>query len=434
MTASLPPEILVAPPGPRARAVGDRLAAIESPAFEARREARAAASGEDQAPIVYARGLGANVWDVDGNRYVDLTAGFGALLLGHQHPAVQAAVAAQSQTLALALGDVYGSEVKAELGEALVALFPAPGARMMFGLSGADAVTAALKTAALVTGRSAIVAFRGAYHGLSHGPLAACGLNEGFRRPFLGQLGIKATFAPYPAAAEELDDAILHVEAALVSGTIGAVLVEPILGRGGCVVPPPEFLPKLRALCDRAGALLVVDEIWTGLGRAGAVLASGEAGIVPDLLCLGKGLGGGVPISACIGTKEVMAAWGAHGGTAIHTATHFGNPLACAAALATLKTLRDRDLAVRARYVGARFVERLERAAGTKARIVGRGLMLGIVLDDAARALATGRKLLERGYIVLTGGVEGNVITLTPPLEIEEPLLDGFADALGAVL
>jgi 4-aminobutyrate aminotransferase/(S)-3-amino-2-methylpropionate transaminase len=414
--------------------VAARLTAIESPAFAARRQSRAAESGEDQSPIVYARGAGSNVWDVDGNRYVDLTAGFGALLLGHQHPAVKAAVAAQNDTLALALGDVYGSDVKADLGEALVALFPAPGARMMFGLSGADAVTAALKTAALVTGRSAIVAFRGAYHGLSHGPLAACGLNEGFRRPFLGQLGIKATFAPYPASAAELDETILHVEAALVSGTIGAILVEPILGRGGCVVPPPEFLPRLRALCDRAGALLVVDEIWTGLGRAGAMLACGEAGIVPDLLCLGKGLGGGLPISACIGTAQVMAAWADHGGTAIHTATHFGNPLACAAALATLETLRERDLAVRARYVGARFVERLERALGAEGRVVGRGLMIGVELADAGAALAAARKLLARGYVVLTGGVAGNVLTLTPPLEIEEPLLDGFADALREVV
>ena len=305
------------------------------------------------------------------------------------------------------------------------------GARVLFGLSGADAITAALKTSALVTGRGGIVAFRGAYHGLSHGPLAACGLNEGFRAPFMSQIGIRTTFAPYPASEKELDDCILHVETALVSGTIGAVLVEPLLGRGGCVVPPVAFLPRLRALCDRAGALLIVDEIWTGLGRAGSWLACGESGVVPDLLCLGKGLGGGLPISACIGSKEVMAEWGKHGGTAIHTATHFGFPLACASALATLHVAPERDLPVRARYVGARFIAALEEAGIT---VRGRGLMLGVVLEDGAKALAVARRLLGRGYIVLTGGVDGNVLTLTPPLDVEEPLLQGFTSALALSL
>lgn len=429
---SLPPEIVAPPPGPKARALGARLAAVECPAFEARRGARASASGEDQSPIVYARGDGANVWDVDDNRYVDLTAGFGALLLGHGHPAVKAAVAAQNEKLALALGDVYGSDVKAELAERLVAIHPMKGARVLFGLSGADAVTAALKTSALVTGRGGIVAFRGAYHGLSHGPLAACGLNEGFRAPFMSQIGIRTTFAPFPSSDHELDDSMLHVETALVSGTIGAVVVEPLLGRGGCVVPPVAFLPRLRALCDRAGALLIVDEIWTGLGRAGAWLACGESGVVPDLLCLGKGLGGGLPISACIGSKEVMAEWGKHGGTAIHTATHFGFPLACASALATLQVATERDLPVRARYVGARFAAALEEALPKGITVRGRGLMLGVVLPDGAKALAVARRLLGRGYIVLTGGVEGNVLTLTPPLDVDEPLLDGFVGALRA--
>ena len=431
------PHITVAPPGPRSRELSARLSAVESPAFDARRAARAKTSGEAQSAIVYERGLGANVFDVDGNRYVDLVAGFGALPLGHGAPEIAEALRAQGEKLTLALGDVYGSDPKVALCEELAALFPAKGARVLLGLSGADAVTAALKTAMLVTERPGVVAFRGGYHGLSYGPLAACGYAEAFRAPFAPQLGVPVTFVQYPTDAATLNDALVHLETTLVSGTVGAVLVEPILGRGGCVLPPPELLPRLRALCDRAGALLVVDEIWTGLGRSGAWLASAEAGIVPDLLCIGKALGGGLPISACIGTKEVMAAWGAHGGSAIHTATHFGFPLACATALATLKAVREGDLPVRARYVGSRFLGALE--AGTEGlgvrQVRGRGLLVGIELEGgAARALAVSRKLLERGYIVLTGGVAGDVLTLTPPLLIEEALLTAFSEALSDVL
>jgi 4-aminobutyrate aminotransferase/(S)-3-amino-2-methylpropionate transaminase len=428
------PEIHVAPPGPRSRALAARLAAVESPAVDARREERARTSGHEQVPIVYDHGAGPNVVDVDGNRYVDLAAGFGALLLGHAPATVAEAVAAQERRLWLALGDVYAAEPKVALCERLVRLFPEPGARVMLGASGADAVTAALKTAVLATGRSGVVAFEGAYHGLSHGPLAACGLRPSFREPFAEQLNAHVVFAPYPTDAASLDGSIGAVERALSTREVGAVLVEPILGRGGCVVPPAAFLPALQRVCARAGALLVCDEIWTGLGRSGAWLASVDAGVVPDVVCLGKGLGGGLPISACVGRGNVMAAWGEHGGTTIHTATHFGAPVACAAALATLAALAGLD--VRAREVGARWAEGLRHALqGCRvADVRGQGLMIGVELEGgAARALAVTRQLLQRGWIVLTGGAAGDVLTLTPPLDIDEALLEAFTDALVAV-
>jgi 4-aminobutyrate aminotransferase/(S)-3-amino-2-methylpropionate transaminase len=215
------------------------------------------------------------------------------------------------------------------------------------------------------------------------------------------------------------------------------VLVEPILGRGGCVVPPREFLPALRSACDDAGALLVCDEIWTGLGRSGAWLASVEGGVVPDIVCLGKGLGGGWPISACVGSGRAMAGWGAHGGTTIHTATHFGAPPMCAAALATLEVLERERLPERARSTGARWIDRLrERTQGLGIREVrGHGLMVGVELEGGgARALAVTRRLLASGWIVLTGGADGSTLTLTPSLDIEEALLGAFADALAAAL
>jgi 4-aminobutyrate aminotransferase-like enzyme len=430
------PEIRVAPPGPVSRALAARLAAVESPAVDARREERARTSGREQAPIVYEHGEGPNVVDVDGNRYVDLAAGFGALLLGHVPARVAEAVALQERRLWLALGDVYAAEAKVTLCERLVQLHPEPGARVMLGASGADAVTAALKTAVLATGRAGVVAFEGAYHGLSHGPLAACGLRPGFREPFADQLNAHVVFAPYPRDAASLEASMTAVERALSTRAVGAVLVEPILGRGGCVVPPSGFLTALRDACTRSGALLVCDEIWTGLGRSGAWLASVEAGVVADLVCLGKGLGGGLPISACIGRGSAMAAWGAHGGTTIHTATHFGAPLACAAALATLAALADRGLDVRAREVGARWADALRsalRGCGV-VDVRGRGLMIGVELEGGApRALSVTRHLLQRGWIVLTGGAAGDVLTLTPPLDIDEALLEAFTGALAAV-
>jgi 4-aminobutyrate aminotransferase/(S)-3-amino-2-methylpropionate transaminase len=422
------PLVKTAPPGPRSRELAARLSAVECPAFDARREAREEASGAEHAPIVYAEGRGANVVDVDGNRYVDLVAGFGALVLGHRPAAVAKAAAAQGDKLWLALGDVYASDAKVALCEKLAAMFPEPGARVMLGLSGADAVTAALKTAVLATGRAGVVAFRGAYHGLSHGPLAACGLSDAFREPFAEQLGKHVSFVPYGDA-----DAAAR---ALRGGGIGAVLVEPVLGRGGCIVPDDAFLPALRAACDAAGALLVADEIWTGLGRSGETLAS-TALTVPDVVCIGKALGGGYPVSACVGRGAAMAAWGARGGTAIHTATHFGAPIACAAALSVLAEIETRGLAARARDVGARWQDALAvRAEGRGVREVrGRGLMVGVELEGgSARALAVGRALLARGWIVLTGGEAGDVLTLTPPLDVAEPLLGAFAGALGEAL
>jgi 4-aminobutyrate aminotransferase-like enzyme len=438
MSVQALPDVRVPPPGPRSRALASRLASVESPSVAARREAQEQASGEDSGAIVYAEASGVNVVDVDGNRYVDLAAGFGALLLGHRPESVGRAIEAQSGKLWLALGDVYPSEAKVALCERLAGLYPKAGARVMLGASGADAVTAALKTAVLATGRPGVLAFDGAYHGLSHGPLAACGLRPSYREPFAESLNPHVTFAPYPHDLSSLDAAMTVAKQALAGGRVGAVLVEPILGRGGCVVPPRDFLPALRAACDRAGALLVSDEIWTGLGRSGAWLASVEAGALPDIVCLGKGLGGGLGISACVGSAQAMAPWGAHGGTTIHTATHFGSPIHCAAALATLDALDRGSLPARALGVGERWMGRLREVAkgpGGLLDVRGRGLMIGLALaGGGARGSLVTRRLLRAGWVVLTGGSRGDVLTLTPPLEIDERLLDAFCPALAEAL
>ncbi len=462
------------PPGPTSREIAERLAAVELPHVAARQGARAEQAGVDFSPIAYARTQGSFVEDADGNIYVDLAAGFGACTLGHAPaPVLERMHAAMSQNW-LALGDLYGHALKLELCERLARLYPERGARVALGLSGADALTAAIKTCALYTHKPGLIAFTGGYHGLSYAPLAACGLTESFRAPFAGHLGNHVTFAPYPSS-KSVFPALATVEERLRQGSVGGVIIEPILGRGGCVPASKDALAALRTLCDKYNALLVFDEVWTGLGRCGALLAAPPG--LADIVCVGKGLGAGVPISACIGRAHVMECWGEHGGATVHTATHFGSPGACAAALATLDTLAAHDLPNRARRTGDAWRNSLKTIAATPdgaragMRVTGAGLMIGLHFHPGRSAKASGfsvppnasddaiesspslrdpptqrdaeipeppsaftlrlmRALLERGYITVSGGKRGDVLTLTPALTIDETLLAGFDRAL----
>jgi 4-aminobutyrate aminotransferase/(S)-3-amino-2-methylpropionate transaminase len=440
--SNLPPEVRGPVPGARGAELVEALATSECPALTTRRARRSEHSRVAHDPIVWTRASGINVWDADDNRYVDMTAGFGAAAVGHSHPEVLAAIAAQSERLLHALGDVHPSDVKVRLLQRLARLSPFDDARVILGLSGSDAVTAALKTAVLATGRPGILAFEGGYHGLGYGPLAACGYHEGFRAPFASQLNPHVRFAPYPRTGTDVGEAVRETarawDVALRDRTeIGAVLVEAVLGRGGIVVPPPGFLRALGELARARGALLIADEIQTGLGRAGAWFRSTADGAAPDLVCLGKALGGGLAISACIGPERVMRAWGDPAGEAIHTGTFFGQPLACAAALATLDVMEREALATAAADKGRAFQAML---AGLRAHhacvreVRGAGLMVGVELDGSARALAVVRALLERGYIALVAGTNGCTVSLTAPLTISETRLTEFVHALDATL
>ncbi len=432
MFGSQLPQLTTSIPGPRSAALAETLAHVECPALTARRARRAEASGASHDPISWQGARGSNVRDVDGNVFVDLTAGFGAAMLGHAHPAVVQALADQQGRLLHALGDVQPSDTKVALLSELAALAPFPDARIILGLSGADAVEAALKTAVLHTRRPGIVSFLGGYHGLSHGPLAACGYSEGFRAPFHEQLNPHVRFVPFPRAPEQGEFALAAVEQALRELSTGAVLVEPIQGRGGVHVPPPGFLRALSELTKKHGALLIADEIYTGLGRTGPLFLHREEGADADLICLGKALGGGVPVSACLGREEIMRAWGDPGGEAIHTSTFLGNPPACAAALAVLQELKRADLGAQALARG----ERLRRAitAQTGLNVRGRGLLLGVELADPARVLQLTRAVLERGFITSPGGSPPSVLCLTPPVCITDAQIDAFAQALAECL
>jgi 4-aminobutyrate aminotransferase-like enzyme len=362
-----------------------------------------------QAPVVWTCAEGATVWDADGRSYLDLSSGFGAAAVGHANPRVVEAVREQAGRLLHGLGDLHPTDVRAQLVERLAGIAPFGLTRMLLHLTGAGAVELAIKTAVLATGRSDVIGFAGGYHGTSLGALIPGGWPE-FREPFASLLP-PAEIAPYG-------------EVPPLGESVACVVVEPIQGRGGIVEPPDGFLRRLRYECDRWGALLVVDEVFTGLGRTGAMWACEDAGVRPDLLVCGKALAGGLPLSACLGTPELMdAAWAGRGAVAIDTHTHLGNPLACAAALAVLAELEDRALPQRAAKLGAIVARELPG-------VRGRGLCRGLPCD----AVAVCGRLLERGVIAVPAGRQGEVLELSPPLTIgEDELVRGLTTVREAV-
>jgi 4-aminobutyrate aminotransferase-like enzyme len=328
----------------------------------------------------WARAEGCRVWDEEGHEYVDFSAGFGVAALGHRHPRVTAAVA--EQPVAHALGDLADASVTAELRRTLP--YPAK-----LGVTGEDAVEIALRTALLATGRPGIVAFDGAYHGTGLLALAATGF-ERFREPF-------AAWLPGPVHRRAYGE-----DPGRLPPDVCCVIVEPVQGRAGARVPPDGFLETLRRRCDEAGALLVVDAIYAGLGRVGELWPGEE---VADVLCVGKALGGGLPLSAALFVRRELEAVWALGPEDVLTHTHVGNPLACAAALVVLEevpALLDRVL-----DAGARF----EREGWH-----GRGL-LRTRPGDAAAAW-------NRGVLVIPAGVDGSLVSATPPLVISDEELD----------
>ena len=407
------PEIKTDVPGPKSRAWVDRLALRECPAITARRARRASALGAvDDDPIVWAEALGANVEDVDGNRYVDLTAGFGVASAGHRNPQVMAAAKAQLDQLSHVMGDAYPDTQRIVLLEKLAEKTGLD--RSILGSSGSDGVEAALKTGRIMSGRSGVLAFEAGYHGLSYGALAVTGYHgEAFRGPFAEQLGQHVVRGTYGGDIPDLSN-------------IGTVIVEPIQGRGGIRVPPAGWLRALADQARAAGAVLVFDEVYTGFGRTGSWFAFQDENVRPDLLVLGKGMAGGFPISACVGTAEAMDAWGASQGEALHTQTFLGNPVGCAMALACIEELESIIPSVpeKSRWL-------MNELAARGYQVQGRGLMLGIEMEHA---LQCSRTLLRKGFIALPAGERAEVLGVTPPLTITTEQLTAFLDALDQAL
>ena len=388
----------------------------------------------DGSPPFWTDAAGANVRDEDGNVYLDFTGAFGVALAGHRHPLVCDRVDRQAGRLVHGMGDVHPSAIKVEFLEALSALLPWSDPLTILGLSGSGAVEAALKTAHLATGRAGVIAFEGSYHGLTLGALA-CTHRQHFRHPFTDRLTDHVDFVPFPATTREAANSLAAVARALEhramsAGAVGAVIAEPIQGRAGVRVPPGGFLRELAKLAHEAGALVISDEIFTGMGRTGSLLAWAQGDAwddrvgTPDLVCLGKALGGGMPLSACCGPAAVLDAWPPSGGEAIHTGTFLGHPVSCAAGLGFLEALAAEDLAGRSARLGEQAMGYLTAALEGCEQVVavrGQGLMLGIELrpkqetltqasegtESEGTATAVVARALKRGLIVLPAGDRG---------------------------
>lgn len=422
------PRRVTPPPGPRSRSLSRRLADLEAPGVNT---LVSQGSGGGAPSLLWEEARGANVRDVDGNIYIDLTSGFGVAAVGHAHPRVVAAVRAQAGVLLHGLGDVHAHPLRVEVAERLVRLAPVDDPQVFFSISGAEAVEIALKTALAATGRPGVLAFQPAYHGTTLGALAVTSRDE-FRDPFAAHLHTHVRRLPFGCDPDSLAEILRR-------GDLGAVLVEPVVGREGVLLSPAGWLAALADLCRRAGTPLIADEIFTGFGRTGTLFAVEAEGVRPDLLCCGKALGGGVPIAAVLGRRDLFRCWETSG-EARHTSTFLANPLACAAALAVLDVLEEEQLTARAAALApsvARRLAGLRDLSPAVTGIRGRGLLWGIELASTGLAKAWTAEARDRGVLLLAGGPEGRVAQIVPPLTIAEPQLDAaltvLAEALAAV-
>jgi acetylornithine/succinyldiaminopimelate/putrescine aminotransferase len=366
-------------------------------------------------PIVWERARGMYVWDTSGKRYLDLTAAFGVANAGHANPRVVRAGQQQMRQLLHAMGDVHPHPLKAQLVQRLSQITferwtnGAIEGRTILNNSGFEAVEAAIKTALLATGKSGVITFTGAYHGLGYGALNATH-RQYFRAPFKSQL--RQFGKPVEWPENDLNKVESQIRKLASTKKFGAILVEPIQARGGIRIPAAGFLKLLRKLCDRFGLLLILDEIYTGSGRTGAWFACEHENVVPDLICLGKAMSGGFPISACVGRGDLMnRAWPRSHGEALHTSTFLGHPVGCAMALAQIDAISK--LIEPARWKG-------ELLKKLNPEMRGIGLMAGLEVKSGAIAMKAIKRLLREGYIFLPEGDEGQVISFTPPLIISE--------------
>ncbi len=415
------PHIRTPLPGPNAQALVARDALVTSPSYPR------------DYPFVMSHGRGCEVWDVDGNRFLDFAAGIAVCSTGHCHPEVVSAIGAAAGRF-IHISSDFWHEGQTRLAERLSALAPMREPAMSFFCqSGTEAVEAALKLARYATGRSRFIGFLGGFHGRTMGALAFTSSKYTQQKRFSPTMpGV--THVPYPNAYRPLfagDDqgkaVVDYIEQVLFRSNVpadevAAIMVEPIQGEGGYVVPPDGFLRGLRELCDRHGILLILDEVQTGIGRTGRMFACEHWGVEPDILTLAKGLGSGMPIGVMLARRQLMQAWprGAHGNT------YGGNPICCAAALATLD-LVERQYAANAARVGEMFLPRLQQLQGGHAEIGdvrGKGLFLAVELVKDRRSKepagpfseAVVRQSFQNGLLLLPCGA--STIRFMPPLMV----------------
>jgi 4-aminobutyrate aminotransferase len=391
--------------------------------------------------LVVDRAQGSEVWDVDGRRYIDFMAGVAVLNVGHRHPYVVERVREQIDKFwHICLSDFFYPQA-VELAEKLQVLAPMGDSLAYFGNSGTEAVEAAIKLAMFKRNRSKFIGFLGAFHGRTLGALSFTASKTVQRASY--QAGVKVHHLPYPnpyrpllnhRPGEDEGDAVINFLENELFGTmlsphdVAGILVEPIQGEGGYVVPSPNFLPRLRQVCDKYGILLIADEIQSGAGRTGKWWAIEHEGIEPDILCFAKGVGSGMPIGGILARKKLMV-WG----PGSHGSTYGGNPVAAVSALATLEVIEQENLLEQARDTGAYILDALVEMAGRHpsiGHVRGRGLMIGVEFvkdrDTKERAPALRNAItqtaFERGLLLIPCGA--SAIRMTPPLNIPRALVE----------
>ncbi|PVE20949.1 4-aminobutyrate--2-oxoglutarate transaminase [Microvirga sp. KLBC 81] len=399
---------------------------------------------------VYAiRAENAELWDAEGKRYIDFAAGIAVVNTGHRHPDVMAAVARQAEAFTHTCFHVAPYESYIHLAERLNAITPGDfPKKTMFVTTGAEAVENSVKIARRATGRSAVIAFGGAFHGRTMMGMALTGKVAPYKKGF-GPFPAEVYHAPFPKTYHGIDTAAA-IEALrqlfltdVDPARTAAIIVEPVQGEGGFYIAPPEFLREVRAICDAHGILMIADEIQTGIARTGTMFAIEHAGVVPDLVTMAKGLGGGFPLAALTGRAEIMDAAdpGGLGGT------YGGSPIGIAAASAVLDVIEREELCERASAIGARMLQRLEEMARRNSlscigEVRGLGAMVAVEfvkdrqtrVPDAALTAAIISKAQEKGLILLSCGVDANIIRILTPLTIPFEQLEEGLDIFEATL
>ena len=420
---------------------------LNNAALLARRQAAIPRGVGFSHPIFIERGENAEIWDVEGRRFIDFAGGIAVLNTGHRHPKIIQAVKDQLDHYTHTCFQVLAYEPYVELAERINAKAPGDFAKKtLFLTTGAEAVENAVKIARAHTGRSGVIAFGGGYHGRTLLTLGLTGKVVPYKTGF-GPFPAEVFHARFPNALHgvSVDDAIESIEHIfkndIEASRVAAMIVEPVQGEGGFNVAPPEFLQRVRALCDQHGIVMIADEVQTGAGRTGTWFAVEQSGVAPDLITMAKSMAGGFPISAVVGRAEIMDA-PAPGGLG---GTYAGSPLACAAALAVLEVFDEENLLQRSRDVGQRITARLQALAKDHpciAEVRGLGAMVAMELckngdphqPDADLTKALAIEAMNRGLVILTCGTYGNVVRILVPLTASDALIDEglnmIADAL----
>jgi len=448
------PNMRVEPPGPKSKALTEVLTQYETPTLSPMVLGEGDPLGMGGIPVAWKQARGANLIDMDDNLYVDLTAGFCVAIAGHCHPKIVRAIQRQAEMLTHAPAAQSPSPSRAELLKKLAEVVPAPLKRSHFLSGGGEAMDVAMKLARLYTKSQCFIAFHGGFHGKTFGALSLTS-RKAYRRGILPLVpGVfHVPFAdcyrcPFGKDYPECDLQCLRyleyviTDPATAVTDVAAIFLEPIEGHEGWIVPPKEFLPRIRKICSENNILMVLDEIITGFGRTGKMFCFQHYGITPDILVCGKGMASGFPISAVVSTDEIMGAWEPFQ----HTSTFSANPLGCAAGVASLSVIQEERLVERSAKLGDRFLKALHEME-ERYRLVGdvrgMGLMVGVELvkDKETKEPAPketgeviGRALKKGVFLQRPGGRFENVLKISPPLVITEEQLDFGVQTLDEVI